>query len=146
MLVNARRHGTLSSYTFTVQKTYQHMNAKAFPATCTLFLHLTDLQNPEMDSDGSKKYSRRSQSEIEHRQTIISCHSYYEVAAKGMMFRHKVNEAALADRLFAAERYAECQQVCYDILHAQPSEAIQARCHMYLARGDMNPGYAAARA
>lgn len=59
--------------------------------------------------------------------------------------RHKVYQAAEADRLFASGQYAECQQACYEVLEAHPSEAIQARCHMYLATEAVGPAEASNR-
>ena len=51
-----------------------------------------------------------------------------------------------ADRYFATQKYAQCQQYCYDILQSEPSEAIQARCDMYLLREEVTPGHVVARA
>ena len=39
-----------------------------------------------------------------------------------------------------------CQETCYDVLQAQPSEAIRARSHMYLSMEGVGPDYASGRA
>ena len=60
--------------------------------------------------------------------------------------RHKVLELEAAERSFDSERYAECASTCYEVLRAEPSEAIQARCHMYLAMEGVGPEEATGRA
>lgn len=59
---------------------------------------------------------------------------------------NRVQDMADAERFFAAERYKECAQKCYAILKADVSEAIQAKCHMYLATDAVGPEEAAGRA
>ncbi|KAK5131087.1 hypothetical protein LTR08_001305 [Meristemomyces frigidus] len=63
-----------------------------------------------------------------------------------LKLKNKVHEMAQAERFFASECYAECAQICYEVLRAEPSEAIQARCHMYLATEAVGSEEAAARA
>ena len=60
--------------------------------------------------------------------------------------RNKVHEMAAAERCFAGGRYAECASTCYEILRAEPSEAILARSHMYLASAGVGPVEAVGRA
>ena len=60
--------------------------------------------------------------------------------------RNKVHEMAAAERCFASKHYAECASICYKILHTEPSEAIRARCHMYLAIETVGPEKATGRA
>ena len=70
----------------------------------------------------------------------------YSAALAALNQRYQVHEAATADQLFAAGRYLQCQNICYEILQAQPSEAIAARCHMYLAMEIVGVEYASVRA
>ncbi|RMY46634.1 hypothetical protein D0864_15214 [Hortaea werneckii] len=51
-----------------------------------------------------------------------------------------------AERSFATERYTECAEACYNALREKPSEAIQARCHMYLATEAVGPTEPSGRA
>lgn len=62
--------------------------------------------------------------------------------------QNKVREAAVAERLFAAEQYDECADMCYEVLKAVPipSEAIQAKCHMFLATEAVAPDEPSTRA
>ncbi|KAK5128500.1 hypothetical protein LTR85_003168 [Meristemomyces frigidus] len=60
--------------------------------------------------------------------------------------RNMVQEMADAERYFADERYEECAQKCYEILRGEVSEAIQAKCHMYMATEAVGPEEAAGRA
>jgi len=64
----------------------------------------------------------------------------------GLKHKNKVQEATDAERLFAEEQYEECAQKCYEVLRGQPSEAIQAKAHMYLATEAVGPEEAASRA
>ena len=66
--------------------------------------------------------------------------------ARELLDRHKVHAIADADNLWAALRYEECALKCYEVLRAQPSEAICARAHMYLSTEEVGPVYAQSRA
>ncbi|KAK4547741.1 hypothetical protein LTR36_000699 [Oleoguttula mirabilis] len=60
--------------------------------------------------------------------------------------RNRVQDMTDAERYFADERYDECAQKCYAVVRAEVSEAIQAKCHMYLATEAVGPEEAAGRA
>ena len=89
--------------------------------------------------------SRKEEGDSHLTRTYARC-SVYSTAEQGIKRRHKVQEAVHADQIFACGHYVECQQLCYNILQAQPSEAIQARCRMYLAGDAVGPEYASVRA
>ena len=76
---------------------------------------------------------------------IYACSSYAaaDVAHK---LRNKVHEATRADKFFTEADYPACADMCYEVLQAEPSEAIRAKCHMYLANENVGPGHASARA
>lgn len=60
--------------------------------------------------------------------------------------KNKVQEAADAERLFSEERFDECANKCYEVLRAEPSEAILGKCHMFLATEAVGPEQASGRA
>ncbi|KAK3724173.1 hypothetical protein LTR37_001298 [Vermiconidia calcicola] len=70
----------------------------------------------------------------------------YNAATLALHDRHKVHEAALADHFYSTGEYSRCQELCYEILQAEPSEAIRARCHMYLATEGVGSEFASVRA
>lgn len=98
-----------------------------------------------MDSENNNKQIDYSDEPRAYHTPPVLGRSHYEAATNGLNIRHKVHEMAMADRLFTDHRYSECRLVCYDILDAEPAEAIEARCHMYLAERDVNPESASAR-
>ena len=53
----------------------------------------------------------------------------------GLIHRHQLHTASSADYLFNLGHYSDCAALCLQILSSTrlPAEAIQARCHMYLA-------------
>ena len=89
-------------------------------------------------------YKRQLES-IPHIDRLQHQHSYTDLTTS-LTHRHKVCEAAKTDHLFLSLRYTECRDLCYEIVQAQPSEAVLARCHMYLATEAVGPGYPAGRA
>ncbi|RMZ11910.1 hypothetical protein D0860_03200 [Hortaea werneckii] len=60
--------------------------------------------------------------------------------------KNMVHLMAHAERSFATERYTECAEACYNALREKPSEAIRARCHMYLATEAVGPTEPSGRA
>ncbi|KAI7241936.1 hypothetical protein KC330_g237 [Hortaea werneckii] len=60
--------------------------------------------------------------------------------------QNMVHLMAHAERSFATERYTDCAEACYNALREKPSEAIQARCHMYLATEAAGPTEPSGRA
>jgi hypothetical protein len=61
--------------------------------------------------------------------------------------RYKAHESAAAEKAYTQERYDHCADMCYEVLKGkdEPSEAIAARCHMYLATEEVGPGEAHGR-
>lgn len=91
--------------------------------------------DPEPKSSEQEERSEppRPQRSYDVRKTLTAV----DVALKQ---HNKVEEAAEADRLFVAMRFEECAGKCYVVLRPPaPSEAIQARCHMYLATETVGP-------
>ena len=70
----------------------------------------------------------------------------FSAIVTGLKQRNRVHEMDAADRCYERERYAECASTCYEVLRADPSEAIQGRCHMYLAMEGVGPEEATGRA
>ena len=44
-----------------------------------------------------------------------------------------------ADTLWALGGWDEYAEKCYQVLRVQPSEAIEAKCHMYLSTEEVGP-------
>lgn len=71
--------------------------------------------------------------------------STYNAVTQGLAHRHKIEEAASADYYFTIGHYGDCRALCNQILEAAPSEAIQARAHIYLAMEGVGAEDAAVR-
>ncbi|KAK5169716.1 uncharacterized protein LTR77_005694 [Saxophila tyrrhenica] len=70
----------------------------------------------------------------------------YTSTAHGLIQRHRVHLAQLVAHHFSQGNFLDCQTLCYEVLGAQPSEAIAARCHTLLARKELLPDSVEGRA
>lgn len=65
---------------------------------------------------------------------------------QGHKLRNRVPQLAEAEHFYEDENFDACAQKCYEVLQAEPTEAIRARCHMYLATAAVGPELASGRA
>ena len=102
-----------------------------------------------MSSTDRKQLPPRTPDQQDHDAQVILRYGKgpYAIADMYQKLRHMVYEAAEIEQLYAAGRYDECRQMCHEVLQAETGlEAVQAKCHMYLAGQNVGAEDAALRA